>query len=143
MEKYLVGSRYFFENEPDFNSKDYDYVTLVDNPVTFKDYRQLTGLGHCLFDWRRMSAEEFVDFTLNYCHPMTIGKFLVPEFAREIGLTLDLLKKLQPKVNQLNKSHRYEKIIFESYLENGEFELTEEQRHRAYVEYTEARRKNK
>lgn len=69
---------------------------------------------------------------------MEIGKFLVPEVVEYLGFTLDDLKRLQPIVEQLDSKHGYEKIIFDSYLENNGFYLTQEQRDNAYIEYRKA-----
>lgn len=56
-----------------------------------------------------------------------------------LGFTIDHLKKLQPIVEKLDKKHEYEKVIFYSYLENGDFTLTPEQRIAAYTVYRETR----
>jgi hypothetical protein len=59
---------------------------------------------------------------------MVIGKFLVPEFCEEIGFTIEDLPKLAPLLDRLGDRHQYERIIYESYLENQAFCLTEAQR---------------
>jgi len=86
-----------------------------------------------------MSADEFVEYTLHSKLPMEIGKFLVPEVAKYLGFTIEHLKKLKPIVDSLDKNHRYEKIIYESYIENSDFILTEEQRRAAFDEYKKER----
>ena len=85
-----------------------------------------------------MTADEFVEYTLNSKLPMEIGKFLVPEVAKYLGFTISHLKKLTPVVEKLDNKHKYEKIIFDSYLENNGFYLTQEQRDDAYIEYRKA-----
>ena len=70
---------------------------------------------------------------------MVVGKFLVPEFCTAIGFTIEDLPKLAPLVERLDDKHMYEKVIYESYLENHAFELTIEQRDRAYSMYRESR----
>ena len=70
---------------------------------------------------------------------MAVGKFLIPEFCREIGFTIEDLPKVRPLIDALDPRHRYEEIIYDSYMENGSFTLTEEQRMRAYKAYLEAR----
>ena len=72
---------------------------------------------------------------------MVVGKFLIPEFCAEIGLQIEDLPKLLPLVAKLDDNHLYEKIIFESYLKNGAFNLTKEQRLAAYKKYKESRGK--
>lgn len=93
----------------------------------------------CLFKWRKMSADEFVEYTLHSKLPMEIGKFLVPEVAEYLDFTVEHLKKLKPIVDSLDKKHGYEKIIYESYIENNNFTLTEEQRCAAFDEYKRER----
>lgn len=135
----IVGSRAFFEGIEGFAPKDTDILELVDNPAGFKDIRQFKFSNKCVFQWRRMSPEEFIDVTLQRDFPMEVGKFLVPEFAKTIGLTMEHLKMLRPLIESLDEAHLYEQIIYESYLSNGSFDLSEEQRTQAYVEYIKYR----
>lgn len=140
MDKFLVGSRYFFEGRyDDFVSKDSDMLILVDNPVGFRFTRQITGQGKCVFEWKRMPVSEFLKYATESKLPMTAGKFLIPEFCKEIGFTLDDLKTLAFQFENMDDKHKYEKVIFDSYVENGDFMLTDEQRRRAYDEYRKYR----
>lgn len=132
---FLVGSTYFFHDMPGFCSKDIDRLVLVDNPIGFKNVRQISGQNACLFEWRRMSADEFIACALDSRLPMTVGKFLVPEFCREIGLTIDHLKKLASVFEQLDDKHKYEQIIYKAYIDNNNFILTSEQKQEAYEVY--------
>ena len=111
----LVGSQSFFNNIEGFTPKDIDYIELVDNPSNFKYFCQITGRGKCVFRWKRMDASEFITGHLKFDIPMSVGKFLVPEFAREIKLSINDLKRLKPLVEKLDEKHLYEKIIFNSY----------------------------
>lgn len=70
---------------------------------------------------------------------MVIGKFLVPEFCKEIGFTVSDLERLRPLIAKLDDKHKYEEVIFNSYLQNGDFILTSEQRDAAYLMYRESR----
>ncbi len=139
MKTILVGSTYFFKNIEGFKSKDIDRVVLIDNPVGFKNVRQTSGSGSCLFEWRRMSADEFVDFTLNSKLPMSVGKFLVKEFCDQVGFTIEHLKQLAPQFDKLDDKHKYEKILFDSILSNNSWTLTDEQLQAAYEEYKQYR----
>lgn len=47
--KFLVGSRYFFNNIEGFSSKDEDMLELVLIPRGFRDMLQIHGKGHCCF----------------------------------------------------------------------------------------------
>lgn len=140
MKTIIVGSKAFFNDIKDFKSKDTDRVVLVDNPVGFKFVRQTSGRGKCLFEWKRMSAEQFLEYTLKTKLPMSVGKFLVKEFCDEIGFTFEHLKQLAPIFEKLDEKHQYEKVIFEAYMENGDFTLTEEQRLKAYENYKKVRK---
>ena len=133
--KVLVGSSVFFNDIEGFHPKDRDYVILDEKPVGYNFVRQMTSGKECLFEWRRMLPEQFVDYSLSRGPAMQIGKFLVPEFIQEIGFTIEHLKKLKPLAEKLEGKHKYEKIIYDSYIENGAFKLTAEQRSKAYEQY--------
>lgn len=137
--KILVGSSVFFNEIEGFQSKDRDYVILVEKPVGYDFVRQTTSSKACIFEWRKMSPERFVEYSLRRGPAMQLGKFLVPEFVQEIGFTIEHLKTLKPLAEKLDERHRYEKVIYDSYIENGSFELTEEQRSKAYEQYKLAR----
>lgn len=136
---FLIGSTYFFKNINGFSSKDIDVLELIDNPVGFKTSYQLTGKGKCIFKWRKMEPKKFVEETLRRKCPMEIGKFLVKEFVDEIGFTIKDLKKLKPLRDNLDEKHSYEGIIYDSYIKNNAFELTEQQLTEAYNEYLKYR----
>lgn len=131
--RFRVGSTYFFGDQ----DTDIDEVEFEDEPKLYHNVLQFRAKdrSRCLYKWRRMSADEFVEYTLNSRLPMEIGKFLVPEVADYLGFTLDHLEQLRPVVDRLDPKHEYERIIFDSYLENGGFYLTQDQRDRAYHEY--------
>lgn len=134
----LVGSTYFFDGMDGFHSKDKDFVQLVDKPNGFQYVKQTSG-SYCLFQWKRMSADEFVEYALAKGPAMQLGKFLVPEFVIEIDFTIAHLRRLKPLVDALDEKHAYERVIYNAYLENGGFRLTAEQREQAYEAYKQAR----
>ena len=135
----LVGSNAFFSEIKGFKSKDKDYVLLVDKPDGFVNVRY-THITNCLFEWRRMTAQEFVDYALVSKGPaMQIQKFLVPEFVKEIGFTIPLLKKLEPLISNLDDKHKYLKVIYDAYILNNDFTMTEEQLNSAYTAYIKER----
>ena len=139
MNKILIGSQYFFSCYDDFVSKDIDELEIIDTNE-FKQVRQLTGQGRCLFQLRRHDTkEEYIDWALKSKLGMVVGKFLVPEFCTEIGFTIEDLPILKPLINKLDEKHMYEKIIYDSYIKNGHFLLTNEQRDMAYKSYKESR----
>ena len=139
MDSILIGSTYFFSEYEDFKSKDIDRIQIIDTNE-FTQMRQITGQGKCLFQMKRHSSkEEYIDWALKSRLGMVIGKFLVPEFNAAIGLSVEDLKRLSPLIEKLDNKHKYEEIIFNSYIENGDFTLTKEQRDLAYQSYKETR----
>lgn len=139
MSKILIGSQYFFSCYDDFKSKDIDELEIIETN-DFKHVRQLTGQGRCLFQLNKLQTKEaYINYTLQSGIGMVIGKFLIPEFCEEIGFTIEDLPQLSPLLNKLDDQHKYEEIIFNSYIENGSFTLTEEQRLKAYRSYKESR----
>lgn len=139
MARFLVGSKYFFSCYEDFKSKDTDEVEIIETS-NFKNLRQLTGQGKCLFQLKRQdSKDKYIDYTLLSQAGLVLGKFLVPEFCQEIGFTIDDLTKLKPLISKLDEKHKYEEIIFTSYIENNAFFLTDTQREKAYKSYKESR----
>ena len=139
MNKILVGSKYFFSYYDDFEGGDIDELQIIETSE-FSQMRQITGQGRCLFQMKKHdSKEDYIEWALRAKMGMVIGKFLVPEFCAEIGFTIEDLPRLAPLLDRLDDKHEYEKIIYQSYLENGSFTLTDEQRDRAYKSYKESR----
>lgn len=139
MGKILIGSKYFFSCYNDFQSKDIDELSIIETDE-FLQIRQITGRGRCLFLLRKHDTkDEYVDWALKSSVGMVVGKFLVPEFCAEIGFTIEDLPKMEPLIKILDDKHKYEEIIYNSYIENGSFTLTEEQRDRAYNSYKKTR----
>lgn len=136
---FLMGSQYFFSCYDDFESKDVDEVEIIETDA-FSNMRQLTGQGKCLFQLKKQpSKDEYIKYALLSNLGMVIGKFLIPEFCEAIGFTVADLPRLSALIDRLDDKHRYEEIIFNSYIENGAFTLTDEQRARAYKSYKESR----
>ena len=135
--RFRVGSTAFFSQYSDFVPGDVDEVEFEEEPKLYKNVMQFRKMDktRCLFKWRKMSADEFVEYALRSKLPMEIGKFLVPDVAGYLGFTMDHLRKLKPIVDNLDERHTYEKVIYDSYLLNGGFFLTQEQRNDAYREY--------
>ena len=139
MKKFLIGSQYFFSCYPDFKSKDIDEIELVEI-AEFNQMRQITGQGRCLFQMKKhQNKDDYIAWAIQSELGMIIGKFLVPEFCAEIGFTVEDLPKLKILIGKLDDKHKYEEIIYNSYLQNGSFTLTPEQRDRAYKSYKKYR----
>jgi len=133
-----MGSNYFFSKYKDFTPHDLDTIELV-NTKEFRYKRIIRGQGKDIFQLRRKPKEELIQDALRSNLPMVIGKFLIPEFNEEIGFVVDDLRELKPLIDKIDDKHKYEKIIYDAYLENGKFELTQEQRDAAYAEYKKYR----
>lgn len=138
--RFKVGSSYFFGDQ----NTDIDEVEFEKHPKLYKNVLQFrrTDKKRCLFKWRKMTPEEFIAYTLTSKLPMELGKFLVPEVAEYLGFTIDHLKQLKPVAERLDPKHRYEKIIYDAYIQNNGWTLTEDQRHQAYLEYAAHRERS-
>lgn len=135
----IIGSNAFFLQYSDFKPTDIDELEIIDTNQ-FTQVRQLTGKGKCLFQMRRHdSKQEYIDWALRGRLGMVVGKFLVPEFCEAIGFTIEDLPQMKPLIDKLDEKHKYEEIIYNSYLQNGSFTLTQEQRDAAYASYKAAR----
>lgn len=86
-----------------------------------------------------MNSKEFIEVALSNNTPMEIGKFLVPEFIKDLQITIDDLKLLKPLTDSLDDLHKYEKVIYDAYITNNNFYLTEEQLQNAYDVYLKFR----
>jgi len=141
----LMGSKYFFGDMPGYTSHDTDMWEIIDTEE-FKFVRVIRGQGMDYFQFRRQSkAQDYIDYAVSTKLPMTVGKFLIPEFCEAIGLTFDEFKTnkdIKNLIDQIDEKHKYEKIIYDAYLKNGSFILTEDQRQEAYKSYLETRAKS-
>ena len=95
--------------------------------------------GNDIFIFKNTDKQEYINDVYESGVNMKVGKFLIPEFNKYINFTIDDLKSLQPIFDNMDKKHTYERVIFESYLKNGDFFLTDEQRMEAYKEYKRSR----
>ena len=136
----LMGSTYFFSSYSDFKSADVDKIDIIET-TEFKEKRVIRGQGKDYFYLKKKPKDELIKDALNSELAMVVGKFLIPEFNEKIGFTIEDLPKIQPLIDRLDEKHMYEKIIYESYLENKKFILTQKQRDAAYALYKESRGK--
>lgn len=136
--RHLMGSTYFFKGQPGFNPHDIDYVELVDDK-SIKEKLIIRGQGKDYIQLRRKDKESLIADALKTDLAMVVGKFLVPEFNQEIGFTVEDLHKIKPLIDRLDDKHKYEEIIYNSYLINNAFILTKEQVEEAYALYKKFR----
>ena len=139
----LVGSRVFFSGMDGFRSKDTDYVVLVDEPKQFNWRRETSMRGICTFEYKREPAADMIARTVKHGDALLLGKFLVPEVLTEIDADIEDIKPLAALLPKLDDKHKYEVLIFEAYMNNKAFTLTEEQRIEAYHQYLLARTEQK
>lgn len=139
----LIGSSYFFSQYQDYISHDIDVILFREMPETikFQCIQQYHPRKDIFVFNKKLSKKDHLDIALNG-EGLVLGKFLVPEFCEKIDFTIDDLKKLRPLLKKLKEKHYYESLIFESYLQNNAFKLTEAQRANAYNLYKLARRKD-
>lgn len=138
-ERILVGSRAFFSGIDGFQSKDRDYLELVENPTEFEWRQELSLRGVCTFRYRKETPAEMVRRTLDSGDALLVGKFLVPEVAQAIGATVADILPLETLLPKLDEKHKYVAVIFEAVKRNGSFEMTDEQRAAVYEAYRQAR----
>jgi hypothetical protein len=139
--KLLVGSAYFFSCYPDFVPGDIDELEIID--TTEFGYLKICANVKKNTDLFRLkkqpNKETYIKNSLAVGVGKALGQYLVPEVCRELGFTVEDLPKVQRLVELLDKKHEYEKIIYEAYLENKDFSLTDSQRLTAYQCYKTAR----
>ena len=135
----LVGSSAFFAKMDGFVPKDHDVLCIM-SAFPFSTNVMHTNLDEKDYILTRdMSKGAFIADALESMEPLRLGKFLVPAFVEYIGLTIDDLLRLAPLVGKLDEKHKYEEVIFFSYLKNGRFELTPEQLAIAFEKYKQYR----
>ena len=139
--RFKMGSSYFFSSLPGYTVKDEDELILMSEwiPEDINVMHLMDGKRDLIL-MKEMTKKEYIQDAINSGVPMRAGKFLIPEFAIYIGLTLKELETLRPMFDQMDDKHRYEKVIFEAYIANGGWWLTGEQLNNAYTEYLRARK---
>lgn len=136
---FKMGSSYFFGNFPDYKIKDLDELNIMDTFVKGTNSLILRKGTMDVFFYRDMDKYGFIDDTFDTDLKMKAGKFLIKEFADYIGFTIEDLKTMEPLFKTMDDKHSYEKIIYDSYITNNGFYLTDEQLNAAYAEYKRKR----
>lgn len=136
IKKIQVGSNVFFNKFKDYEPHDFDYVCKLDKPLFGK---QIFTIKNNKLDYILIYWENKEDLINQINEPIQAGKFLVPEFVEYIGFTIDDLIKLKQWFYKLDKKHHYQLLIFNSYINNNGFFLTEEQLQKIYTEYKKDR----
>lgn len=133
----IIGSRAFFDGMPDFQSKDTDVLLWTDEPKGYKHYKQTSMSGRCTMEWAKKPKDEFLSFALRErACGLEFGKFLVAEFASELGLTISNLTMLYEHFKgRIDEKHKYQHEVYKAYVENNGIYLTDKQREQAYKVY--------
>jgi len=139
----LMGSKYFFNDMKGFNPHDTDLWEIIDTDE-FKFVRTIRGQGMDYYQFKKQpTAQDYIDYAVSTELPMTVGKFLIPEFCEEIGLSFEDFKnnaQIKSLIDNIDEKHAYEKIIYRAYIKNNAFTLTADQRKRAYNSYLKSRK---
>jgi hypothetical protein len=150
---FLTGSAAFFSCYKDYRTSDIDIIELKDNIPNVKTHLSTFDVDvgpSDVFIYCKKTPEEYIDFLLKELKinelgydsvnkPMHIAAFLTPTFCDEIGFTINDLKKIKPVSEVLDNRHKYLKIIYDYYILNNGFFLTDSQRLEAYTEYKKER----
>lgn len=139
MKCFLTGSHYFFNKINGFKSKDIDNLYLVESPQNFTMSKQISFPNECKFFIVRHTPEEYINWYINTKVPMSVIKFLNKEFCEEIGFTINHLNQLASVFNRMDAKHYYAKLIFDYYIANNDFSLTDEQLNIVYENYKSIR----
>ena len=139
--KILIGSSVFFNEYNDFIPHDIDYVLFEEHPQLYKTFAYIKTKTEDIFAYKQMSKDEFLQYELKHCKKakMAVGKLLVPELVKYMNITIDDLKKFKFAIDEIQEKHSYEKIIYDAFIKNNDFILTQEQRDKAYQEYKKYR----
>ena len=143
IKQFKIGSSAFFSGVEGYNEKGSDALLIEKDPIGFKTWRESSCQSGVIAEWKEMDKDEFIESTLSFGKQELAGKFLIPEFAEWLGLIIDDLKKLDSLFSKMEGKQAYLKKIYEYYIENGKFELSEEQKKDVYSIYEEHRKDNK
>lgn len=148
---FIVGSRYFF-NDVD-TDRDIDIIVILSKDTSsssmldvknevytkFQSYKKID----ILYVSEKISLDDLLKIaeSRNICI-LRICTCLVPEIAEYLNLKISDLPKIKNyvyKLKEINKKWKYYELIYESYIENNSFTLTEEQRQKAKEIYLEGK----
>lgn len=135
---YITGSKAFFEGMQGFIPSDTDKIEFQERRRT--DLIRYKDRKESIFSWNsnlgKQGIKEHLLKTENY---MYLGMFLVPDIAKHLEVNIDDIKELQEYFHKCDYKHQYLAIICDSYIENNDFILTDEQRLKAYNLYRTTR----
>lgn len=134
-----VGSRSFFKDFEDYETRDYDYIVLVKGlGKKFKKRFGIENKDYIAYN-NNVTKEQLIKFVKESKIVNKLCMFLVPEFIDYFKVTIEDLRQFIGISENLDKFHKYLKIILDAYIENNSFVLTNEQLNDAYIEYKKER----
>lgn len=139
IKEFKIGSSVFFSKYSDYVLHDEDYLALTDTFFPGLNSLRLNNKGKDVIFEAKDDISIMIQKTLDTKVGLKIGKFLVLDVIKYLGITIQDLKKLKPLIFTLDDKHKYEEIIYNSYIENNDFYLTEEQLNKAYDIYKKYR----
>lgn len=136
----LCGSNVFFKDIKGFYPHDTDWV-MIDETLDIKDkYIIRYRPGADYFVYSKLTREEFLNIMKNdYGSPLKLCVVILPEIIKLYKINIDHLKSLKSKRDQLPEKYEYLGIIYDSYIENNDFYLTDEQLMKSYEKYKQYR----
>lgn len=139
IKNFEVGSRPFFKDFEDYETRDYDYVVLVKGlGKKFKKRFGIENKDYIAYN-NNVTKEQLIRFVKESKIINKLCMFLVPEFIDYFKVTIEDLRQFVEISENLDKFHKYLKMILDAYIENNSFVLTNEQLNDAYIEYKKER----
>lgn len=139
-QRFLIGSRAFFKGIDGFKSDNRNMLELHSNPAFKFGVEQEEARITRVYKYTREPAHIMIARAVECGNVLQAGKFLVPEVAHAIGASVQDLKPLEPLFAKLPEKHQWQKTVYNAYVQNGSFSLTDVQLQEAYDKYMSARK---
>lgn len=135
--KCLTGSKYFFKNCEGYNPEttDTDYIEVLETNEFLRTRLIHDENGYEIHQWKLKPKSEIFEDLEHKPNSLAVCALLIPEFNEAFGITFLDLVKVENNVNNLTGKYSYYKVIYDAYMKNGSFVLTDEQRQAAYEVY--------
>lgn len=137
-----VGSAAFFAGLEGFEPKTTDKLEII--PAVRNGWWRYCGTadGISHYKWQQHTLQELVDKLKKCTDCKRISTLLVPDFAKVVAPKVnaaDYLEAIAPAIGRLCDKHQWGKAVYEAYKENGNLEMSEEQRKRTFAVYRATR----
>lgn len=137
-----AGSRAFFSGMEGFTPHDNDVVVIENSAGNgYLFHRSIPNVAERkdVYHVVKQNKERLMNWELKHSSPMVLGRYLLPAFCEEFGITVDDLETLRPLRDRMDRRHSYLVVIYDAYIENGSMTLTDQQRQTAFEEYKKER----